>query len=107
MLGYTKNLNITGGAYKINYEDEKLFETFIKHYSDTVFKKKRSEYITEVQDRENGGPILADLDFKLDKEQCERVFDKEVIDDIVQTYVETINEKFNLSNINIIQFMFY
>jgi P4 family phage/plasmid primase-like protien len=94
-----KLLNITGGAYNIDYSDEKTFKMFIKKYTACVFKNKYSEYLTELQDKENGGPILIDLDFKLKKDTKERIFDADVISDIIETYIDKINYYFDLTNV--------
>ena len=94
-----KALNINGGAYNIDYSNEKTFKMFIKKYNTYVFKHKGDEYLTELQDKENGGPILIDLDFKL-KNMNERIFDADVISDIIETYVDKINYYFDLSEID-------
>ena len=93
-------LNIRGGRYYINYEDEKIFKQFKKLYCKAVFDKKYSEYLTELQDREKGGPILIDLDFHFNKSQTERIFDEDVIKDMIDTYAEEITTIFDCENIN-------
>ena len=35
---------------------------FWKLYFERVFVEKKHEYLAETQDRENGGPLLVDLD---------------------------------------------
>jgi P4 family phage/plasmid primase-like protien len=95
-----KKLNITGGSYTIDYNDSTIKNNFIKKYNLEVFKKMGSEYLTELQDKENGNPILIDLDFKFDKTDFkERKLNEEIIFDIVESYVEKINNYFNLSKI--------
>ena len=95
-----KKLNIKGGSYKIDYKDLTIKTNFIKKYYIDIFKKKGSGYLTELQDKENGNPILIDLDFKFEKTDFkERKFNEEIIFDIVESYVENINNYFNLSNI--------
>ena len=95
-----KTLNIKGGAYNIDYDDEKTFKMFLKAYNSHVFKNKGSEYLTELQDKENGGPILIDLDFKLKKDTKDRIFGDDVISDIVETYIDKINYYFELEKID-------
>ena len=73
-----QTFNIRGGSYLIDYTDNEEFHLFKKLYCKHVFDKKRSEYLTELQDRENGGPILIDLDFKFEKSQTERIIDETI-----------------------------
>ena len=94
-----KALNINGGAYNIDYDNDRTFKMFLKKYSTHVFKNKGGEYLTELQDKENGGPILIDLDFKL-KNINDRIFDADVISDIIETYIDKINYYFDLSEID-------
>ena len=53
-----RDKNIYGGVYNIVNTDE-----FYKKYHDNVFKKGRSEYLTERQLIEDG-PVLIDIDFR-------------------------------------------
>merc|ERR1712166_1287975 len=80
-----KALNINGGAYNIDYDNDRTFKMFLKKYNTHVFKNKGGEYLTELQDKENGGPILIDADFK---------------SDIIETYTDKINYYFDLSEID-------
>tara|TARA_B100000795_G_scaffold116016_1_gene86138 strand:+ start:748 stop:3495 length:2748 start_codon:yes stop_codon:yes gene_type:complete len=95
-----KTLNIKGGAYNIDYSEKKIFKLLLKSYNTYVFKKKGSEYLTELQDKENGGPILIDLDFKLKKDNKERIFDNAIISDIIETYIDKIHYYFDLSKVD-------
>ena len=81
-----RDLKIVGGSYNINYNSEELFNKFTKIYCDTVLKKNKYEYLTELQDKENGGPILVDLDFKLKKEE-ERFLDESTGQELVESYI--------------------
>ena len=54
----SKNDNIHGGAYEIKDDD---MNTFLDLYYNSVFKKKKKEYLTEKQ-KENG-VLAVDLDF--------------------------------------------
>ena len=53
----SKELNIYGGTYNINDEDEK---NFTEKYYEKIFVKGKEEYITEKQLIENG-PLLIDI----------------------------------------------
>ena len=88
-----KNSDIYGGAYFIPISQMKNFQ---KLYTNHVLKKKNKEYLTEAQDRENGGAILIDFDFRYSTEITERQHSEEHINDIVELYVEKIHELFNL-----------
>ena len=59
-----KEFNVYGGSWYIPKED---MEQFRKLYTRHIFVKNKSEYLTEKQDEENGGPILIDLDFRYKK----------------------------------------
>ena len=48
----------------ILYLDEEL-DVFWKLYYKAVFINKKPEYLTERQDRINGGPLLVDIDMNL------------------------------------------
>jgi P4 family phage/plasmid primase-like protien len=98
-----KTLNINGGAYDIDYNNERTFKMFLKKYYTYVFKNKGDEYLTELQDKENGGPILIDLDFKFKNDIKERIFDADVISDIIETYIDKIDYYFDLSEIDIFE----
>ena len=92
-------LNIRGGSYYIDYLTDKNFKEFKRLYCKYVFDKKGGQYLTELQDRENGGPILIDLDFKFEKSQTERIIDDTIINDIVDMYSEQITNIFSMENI--------
>ena len=78
-----KNSEIYGGAYFIPISQMKQFH---KVYTNDVLKKKNKEYLTEAQDRENGGAILVDFDFRYSTEITERQHSEEHINDIVELY---------------------
>ena len=92
-----RDLKIVGGSYNINYNSEELFNKFTKIYCDTVLKKNKYEYLTELQDKENGGPILVDLDFKLKKEE-ERFLDESTGQELVESYIEILIKYFNIQD---------
>ena len=57
-----KDLGIYGGSYHI---PEELMSLFYKLYHKKVFKKKKDEHLTELQDRINGNPVLIDIDMMI------------------------------------------
>lgn len=91
----SKNLNVYGGAYVIN--DKKSLDTFYKLYYDKVIKKGLPEYLTEIQDRENGGPILIDLDFRYNN-VSERLHAQHHINDILECYCDKLKELIKITD---------
>ena len=55
-----KELNIYAGAYIIPKEDLHIFYNL---YYDSIFDKKRKEFLTEKQ-LEDDGPLVVDFDFR-------------------------------------------
>ena len=91
-----KELNIFPGSY---YISDKIQNDFLKAYCKKVFgKNPQNEYITESQDKINGGPILIDIDFRLNSEATERQFKITHINDFIELYSEKISELFNVTN---------
>ena len=78
-----KKLNIYAGSYNIPHSQTKQFH---KLYVQHVFKKGEKEYLTEAQDRENGGPVLIDLDFRYSTEITERQHSEEHIELAIPIY---------------------
>ena len=93
-----KDLNIPGGAYSLNYNEQKTFDNFVKIYTEQVVKKGKYEYLTELQDRENGGPILIDLDFEIEKTETERFLDVSICFDMIDTYIGNLFKYFEFEN---------
>tara|TARA_B100001093_G_scaffold78541_1_gene69716 strand:- start:3653 stop:6421 length:2769 start_codon:yes stop_codon:yes gene_type:complete len=94
-IGNTK-LNIFPGSYHI---DEKTQSAFFKAYSNKVFgKNPQKEYITESQDRINGGPILIDFDFRFNSDINNRQYKSTHINDLIELYSEKIALLFNITN---------
>ena len=91
----SNNLNVYGGAYVIN--DKKSLNTFYKLYYDKVIKKGLPEYLTEIQDRENGGPILIDLDFRYNN-VSERLHEQHHIEDILECYCDKLKELIKITD---------
>ena len=83
-----KELNIYAGSYIIPKED---LQTFYKLYYESIFIKKRREYLTEKQ-LENGGPMAVDFDFRYNYDVESRQHTKEHILDMILLYLELLKE---------------
>ena len=91
-----KELNIFPGSY---YISDKVKTDFLKAYCKKVFgKNPQQEYLTESQDKVNGGPILIDIDFRLNSEITERQFKITHITDFIELYSEKISQLFDVNN---------
>ena len=86
-----KTLNVYGGAYVIEKEELSRFYTL---YYDSVFVKKKEEYLTEKQ-LDSTGPILIDLDFRYEYEIETRQHKKAHVQDLINViYLELLKEFF-------------
>ena len=83
-----KELNIYPGSYIIPNEE---LETFYNLYYDSIFIKKRKEYLTERQ-LETGGPMAVDFDFRYNHDVISRQHTRENVSDMVCEYVEILKE---------------
>lgn len=83
-----KALNIYAGSYIIPNEE---LEIFYELYYDSVFVKKRKEYLTEKQ-LENGGPMAVDFDFRYNYDVINRQHTIEHISDMICEYLEILKE---------------
>ena len=92
-------LNIFGGSYSLEFSNTRLKNNFYKLYCRKVLKKNLKEYLTELQNKNEGGPILIDLDFKFANTVTERIFDEGIICDMVDTYAEEIIKIYDLKDI--------
>jgi len=81
-----KTLNILGGKYNIPFEKK---EQFYKLYYDYVFVKKNKEYLTEIQQQKL---MAIDLDFRQCYETNTRLYDRNLIDNIIGEYLTIINK---------------
>lgn len=77
-----------GGKYHISDEE---YPTFLDLYYRDIVSKGANEYLTEKQ-LETGGPIVVDIDLRYDYEITEKQYKKAHIDEIVQVYLEELNE---------------
>lgn len=89
-----RELNVRGGSYTIPEED---LAEFYDLYYDYVFVRKRQEFLTEKQPRDDC-PLLVDLDFKFDASVEKRVWNSDHIDQIIQAYCEEIDNVFDISD---------
>jgi len=85
-----KELNIYAGAYIIPREE---LPVFYELYHDSIFVKKRREYLTEKQ-LETGGPMAIDFDFRYNYDVEKRQHTEEHIQDMILLYLEELKEYF-------------
>jgi P4 family phage/plasmid primase-like protien len=83
-----KESNIYPGSYIIPKEDK---EQFYKLYYESIFEKKRREYLTERQ-LDEGGPMAVDFDFRYNYDIESRQHTKEHIQDMILLYLEELKE---------------
>ena len=83
-----KELNIYGGSYVIPREELQIFHNL---YYESIFIKKRNEYLTERQ-LETGGPMAVDFDFRYNYDIIKRQHTKEHICDMICEYSEVLKE---------------
>ena len=82
-----KNLNIYAGSYIIPQEDK---EIFYKLYYESVFEKKRKEYLTEKQNK--NGPMVVDFDFRYNYDVNSRQHSREHIQDMICEYSDLLKD---------------
>ena len=83
-----KEHNIYAGAYVIPNEE---LDTFYNLYYDSIFVKKRKEYLTEKQ-LEKGGPMAVDFDFRYKADVINRQHSRVHVSDMVCEYAELLKE---------------
>ena len=83
-----KELNIYAGSYIIPNEE---LQTFYSLYYDSIFNKKRREYLTERQ-LDVGGPMAVDFDFRYNHDVNSRQHTREYVSDMVCEYAEVLKE---------------
>ena len=83
-----KDLNIYAGSYIIPKEE---LLTFYGLYYESIFVKKRKEYLTERQ-LDSGGPMAVDFDFRYNYDVNSRQHTSEHISDMVCEYSELLKE---------------
>ena len=88
------NTRITGGKYYIP-DDE--YPEFLGHYYKDIVAKNGDEFLTEKQ-RETGGPIVVDFDFRYAYEVTEKKYGDQHIASIVQLYLEVLKGIFQFAD---------
>ena len=83
-----KELNIYPGSYIIPKEE---LDTFYSLYYESIFIKKRNEYLTEKQ-LESAGPMAVDFDFRYNYDVSVRQHTRGHISDMICEYCELIKE---------------
>jgi len=82
---------IYGGNYNISGSDlVSFYDLYYKH----VFVQGNKEYLTETQDKENGGTLLIDIDMRFNNSITTRQFDIGDITSIIELYCESFKELF-------------
>ena len=89
-----KDLNIYAGAYIIPSED---LPTFYNLYYDSIFIKKRKEFLTEKQ-LEKDGPLVVDFDFRYKSDVTTRQHSREHVQDMICEYLEELKNYFIFSD---------
>lgn len=82
-----KQLNIWGGSWNVPNEH---INTFWSLYDREINHYKTVQYLTQLQNKKEGGPIFIDLDFKFDYDIDERKLKKEFIIDLIGQYEEEL-----------------
>ena len=95
-IGSKKNEvpTIYPGSYSIPKDK---MNKFYELYNEKVFVDEKKEYLTERQSQA-GGPILIDLDFRYGTQIEERQHDENHITDLIDLYLDEINELVNIEN---------
>ena len=89
--------NIYAGSYNIIDE---LLPQFWKLYYKEVFEDGRSEYLTETQNKDEGGALLVDIDMRFSPTTQKRVYELSEISDIIELYADSLMELLCFSNEN-------
>ena len=85
-------LNIKGGVYSIDNEnEEKFYEKYRKH----LFKDRKQEFLTEKQHLE-AGPLCVDFDFRYESEIEDRQHTEDHITDMVNSYITNLDNIYDI-----------
>jgi len=87
-----RELNIYGGCYNINYNDE-----FWDAYHNHIILNNNYEYLTEKQLIDDG-PLLVDIDLRYANNIKKRQHDKSHIIDLLVLYLNKLNEIFDIDD---------
>ena len=82
-----KDLNIYPGSYLIPREE---LATFYNFYYDSIFVKKRKEYLTEKQLDDGRELVAVDFDFRYSSDVTTRQHTREHVSDMVCEYAEVL-----------------
>ena len=85
-----KELNIYAGAYIIPSENLPIFYSL---YYDSIFVKKRKEFLTEKQ-LEDEGPLVVDFDFRYNNDVTTKQHTREHVQDMICEYLEELKNYF-------------
>ena len=94
---------IGGPARSYHIPTDKM-SRFHELYYNHVIDNNNHEYLTEHQNRLNGGPILIDLDLKYNSDVKERQHDETNVSDVIECYVESL---FKIVDLRGKKFMIY
>ena len=81
--------NVFPGSFIIPKEE---LDEFYDLYYESIFVKKRKEYLTEKQLENGTGPMVVDFDFRYEHSKTERIHTIEHISDMVSEYSELLKE---------------
>jgi P4 family phage/plasmid primase-like protien len=81
--------NVFPGSFIIPKEE---LDEFYDLYYESIFVKKRKEYLTEKQLENGTGPMVVDFDFRYEHSTTERIHTIEHISDMVSEYSELLKE---------------
>jgi len=86
--------NSFGAKYHIP-DDE--YSTFLDHYYKDIVSKNGDEFLTEKQ-RETGGPIAIDFDFRYEYKVTEKQYTDKHVVSIVQLYLDVLKDVFQFAD---------
>ena len=87
------NTRINGGKFHIPDEE---YEDFLDMYYNDIVKPGYNEHLTEKQ-RDTGGPIVVDLDFRYDYDVKTRQHNLEVIHSLILAYLDELGKMFQFN----------
>jgi P4 family phage/plasmid primase-like protien len=88
------NTRINGGRFNIPDHE---YEAFLKMYYNDIVKCGHSEHLTEKQ-RDTGGPIVVDLDFKYAVNVTTRQHNVDIIHTLVLAYLDELSNMFQFNS---------
>ena len=87
-----KELNIFAGSFHISDD----YDEFLELYYHEVIMKKKKEYLTEKQLKQNS-PLLVDIDLRYLSSVVKRQHTQDHISDMIQIYLENLKKIFSFS----------